>query len=51
MFFCRFRRLISGCLIGFGFGIMLVLILPPIVWLFITGLTVIIYGFRVFLGK
>ena len=51
MFFCKFRKLISGCLIGFGIGITLVLILPPVVWLFITGMAVIVYGVKIFLGK
>ena len=30
MFFCKFRKLISGILIGFGIATLMVLFLPPV---------------------
>ena len=51
MFFCKFRKLIAGILIGFGIGILLVLFLPPIAWIFIIGLGMLIMGIKFLLGK
>lgn len=51
MFFCKFRKLIAGCLIGFGVGILLVLLLPPAVWLFIIGICVVTCGIKFLFGK
>ena len=51
MFFCKFRKLIAGILIGFGIGILLVLFLPPIAWIFIIGLGMLIMGIKLLLGK
>lgn len=51
MFFCKFRKIISGCLIGFGIGIIMVLLLPPVVWLFITGVAVMIVRNKIFIRK
>ena len=39
------KKTISVCLIGFGTGILLVLILPLSWWLFIFGITIVIAGF------
>ena len=51
MFFCRFRKLIAGILIGFGVGILLVLFLPPVAWICIIGLGMLIGGIKFLLGK
>ena len=51
MFFCRFKRLVAGVLIGFGIGILLVLFLPPIAWICIMGIGTVIGGIKFLLGK
>ena len=40
-----FRKTLAICLIGFGLGILLVLLLPITGWLFIIGIIVISVGF------
>ena len=40
-----FRKTLAICLIGFGLGILLVLLLPITGWLFIIGVIVICVGF------
>lgn len=43
---CRIlKKLLATCLIGFGLGVLLVLLLPVLGWLFIIGCTIIIAGF------
>lgn len=39
-----FRKTLAICLIGFGLGILLVLLLPIAGWLFIIGIVVIAVG-------
>lgn len=38
------KKTLAICLIGFGLGILLVLLLPMTGWLFIIGITVIAVG-------
>ncbi len=40
-----FRKTLAICLIGFGLGILLVLLLPITGWLFMIGIIVITVGF------
>ncbi|MCI8759808.1 MAG: hypothetical protein HFJ34_01560 [Clostridia bacterium] len=40
-----FRKTLAICLIGFGLGILLVLLLPITGWLFMIGIIVICVGF------
>ena len=51
MFCCKFKKLISGILIGFGIGILLVLFLPPIAWICIMGIGTVIGGIKFLFGK
>ena len=51
MFFCKFRKLIAGILIGFGVGILLVLFLPPIAWICIISIGALGGGIKYLLGK
>ncbi len=44
MLCCRRKKLQSGCMIGLGLGIILVLFLPLNVWLCIIGVALIICG-------
>lgn len=43
--FKLFRKTLAICLIGFGLGILLVLLLPITGWLFMIGVIVIAVGF------
>ncbi len=45
MCFKLLKKTISICLIGFGTGILLVLLLPLSWWLFIFGIAIVICGF------
>lgn len=45
MCFKLFKKTMSICLIGFGIGILLSLILPLTWWLFIFGVAIVIAGF------
>lgn len=45
MLFRALKKTIAVCLIGFGIGILLVLLLPISWWLFIIGVAVAIVGF------
>lgn len=51
MFWCKFRKIIAGILIGFGIGIIMVLFLPPVTWIFIIGVGMFIGGIKFLLGK
>ena len=42
--FRLFRKTLAVCLIGFGFGVLLVILLPFSGWLFIVGVTIVIVG-------
>ncbi|MBR3325146.1 MAG: hypothetical protein IKG14_03785 [Clostridia bacterium] len=42
--FSVLKKLLATCLIGFGLGILLVILLPLAGWLFIVGCTVILVG-------
>ena len=39
------KKTFGVCLVGFGLGILLVLLLPITGWLFVIGLTIICVGF------
>lgn len=39
------KKTLAVCLIGFGLGILMVILLPFTGWLFITGIVIIIAGF------
>lgn len=42
---CRIlKKLLATCLIGFGLGVLLVILLPLAGWLFIIGCTLIFVG-------
>ena len=51
MFICKFRKIIAGILIGIGTGILLVLFLPPVAWICIMGLGMLIGGIKFLLDK
>lgn len=51
MFFCKFRKVIAGILIGFGVGSLLVLFLPPVAWICLIGIATVIGGIKYLLGK
>lgn len=44
--FHKMKKLISGILIGFGFGVLLVLFLPITAWLTIIGIALIVAGIK-----
>ncbi len=46
MHFKKFRKFISGILIGFGIGILLVLFLPLEAWLTIIGIALVVAGIK-----
>lgn len=39
------KKTLAVCLIGLGLGILMVLLLPTVGWLFIIGVTIIAVGF------
>ncbi len=39
-----FKKTLAVCLVGFGLGVLLVILLPFSGWLFIIGVTIIIVG-------
>ena len=39
-----FKKTLAVCLIGFGIGILLVILLPFSGWLFIIGITIVLVG-------
>ena len=39
-----FKKTLAVCLIGFGIGVLLVILLPFTGWLFVIGLTIIAVG-------
>ncbi len=42
--FCALKKTIGVCLIGIGFGVLLVLLLPITGWLFLIGAAILIMG-------
>ncbi len=44
MFFYILKRLIGVCLFGIGIGVLMVLLLPSVAWLFIIGVAMSIAG-------
>ena len=42
--FCALKNTIGVCLIGIGFGVLLVLLLPITGWLFLIGAAILIMG-------
>lgn len=51
MFWCRFRKIIAGILMGFGVGVLLVLFLPPVAWICIMGIGMLIGGIKFLFSK
>lgn len=51
MIWCRFRKIVAGCLIGFGIATIMVLFLPPITWICIMGIGMLIGGIKCLIGK
>ena len=51
MFCYKKKRILSGCIMGFGLGIILVLFLPFTAWMCITGICLIIGGIGYLFGK
>ena len=39
-----FKKTLAVCLVGFGIGILLVILLPFSGWLFIIGITIVLVG-------
>ncbi len=50
MFIRKFKKVIAGVLIGFGVGIFLALILPPIAWICIVGFGMLVGGIKCLFG-
>ena len=48
MFYCKFRKIIAGILIGFGIGILLVLFLPLTGWLLLFSIGLIACRNKIF---
>ena len=46
MFFKKCRKILAGCIMGAGVGMLLILILPPIIWLWIIAIGLIITGIK-----
>lgn len=42
--FCALKKTLGVCLIGIGFGVLLVLLLPITGWLFLIGAAILIVG-------
>lgn len=51
MFWCKFKKIIAGSLIGFGVGTIMVLFLPPVAWMCIMGIGMFIRWYQIFVGK
>lgn len=45
------KRVLSGCMIGFGIAIILVLFLPLKAWLCLIGICLIVGGIKCLFGK
>ena len=50
MFFCKFKKIIAGILIGFGIGVLLILFLPSVAWICIIGLAMLFAGIKFLFG-
>lgn len=46
MFFKKCRKIIAGCILGAGVGMLLILFLPPTAWLCIISIALIITGIK-----
>lgn len=42
--FCALKKTLGVCLIGIGFGVLLVLLLPITGWLFLIGAAILMVG-------
>ena len=54
MFFKKFtkcRKIIGGCILGAGVGILLILFLPPTVWFCIIGIGLVVVGIKKILER
>ena len=51
MFFKKFRKVIAGCILGAGIGMLLILVLPPRAWLMIISIGLIIVGIKKVCGR
>lgn len=46
MFFRKCRKIMAGCILGCGVGMLFILILPPRAWLCIISIGLIIAGIK-----
>lgn len=46
MCFKKGKKIIAGCILGAGLGMLLILILPPTAWLCIISIALIITGIK-----
>lgn len=51
MFFKKCRKVIAGCILGAGIGMLLILILPPTAWLCIISIGLIVTGIKKILER
>lgn len=43
---CKFKKILSGLILGLGAGMLLIIILPPKVWIVIFSISLIIVGIK-----
>ncbi len=48
---CKWKRILAGLTFGIGLGMLLILILPPIAWLCIISIALIITGIKKILER
>lgn len=51
MFFKKCGKIIAGCILGAGIGMLLILILPPRAWLCIISIGLIVTGIKKLLER
>ncbi len=51
MFFKKCGKIIAGCILGVGIGMLFILILPPRVWLCIISIGLIVTGIKKLLER
>lgn len=43
---CKWKRILAGLVLGLGLGMFLILVLPPMAWLCIISIALIITGIK-----